>query len=351
MSNFFVNDCGFQLSILINLVAGINLTKLMKLYTEVDLPEYSIRLDHKDPILMMGSCFTENIGKMLERYLFPVTINPFGVTYNPLSVRQGLHALLQKQQYVKEELDQYKDLWFSFDHYTGFSSPDRDRTLDQINREFTSAKQVLQKAGFLILTWGTAWVYRYKASGQVVCNCHKIPASEFTRSRLTTEEVVDAYSSLFPELLASNPGLKMILTVSPVRHWKDGAHGNQLSKSVLLLACDQLVTQFPEQLSYFPSYEIVMDELRDYRFYGEDLLHPGENAIAYLWEKFHDNLVHEDSKKIIRELEPLLKMKEHRPFNPESDGYRKMMQQLEERSQEVKVKYPYLSWENWIQNR
>lgn len=320
----------------------------MKLFTTVDIPVYSFRLNHMDPILMMGSCFTENIGKNLERYLFPVTINPFGVTYNPLSVRKGLHGLVYKQQYLKKDLDQHNDLWHSFDHYTGFSSPDPDLTLDHINREFSSAKQVLLKAGFLILSWGTAWVYRHKATGEVVSNCHKIPASKFTRTRLSTEEVVESYGSFLTGLFEANENLKVILTVSPVRHWKDGAHGNQLSKSVLLLACDRLVALFPRQISYFPSYEILMDELRDYRFYADDLLHPGENAIAYLWEKFHDALFHEDSRQIIRELDPLLKMKDHRPFNPESEGYRNLMDQLEERSLELKSRYPYLNWEKWV---
>jgi hypothetical protein len=323
----------------------------MKLFTEVEIPGYSFRLNHEDPILMMGSCFTENIGKKLERYLFPVTVNPFGVTYNPLSVRKGLHGLVHKQEYLKEELHQYNDRWFSFDHYTGFSSPDPELTLDHINREFASAKQVLLKAGFLILSWGTAWVYRHKATGEVVSNCHKIPSSRFTRSRLSPEEVVESYSSFLPGLFDANEKLKVILTVSPVRHWKDGAHGNQLSKSVLLLACDRLAARFPRQLSYFPSYEILMDELRDYRFYADDLLHPGENAISYLWEKFHDYLVDEESHQIIRELDPLLKMKEHRPFNPESDGYRDMLYQLEERSRELKARYPYLNWERWAQNK
>lgn len=224
----------------------------MKLITEVALPEYPFSLDHQTPVLMMGSCFTENIGRQLERYLFPVCINPFGVTYNPLSVKKGLEALIHKEAYVAEDLNLHKGLWFSFDHYTGFSSPDRDEALSRINRSFTYAKEFLKRADVLILTWGTSWVYRYRETGQVVCNCHKIPEGEFTRAQLSTREIIAAYEALLPQLFEYNRKLKLIHTVSPVRHWKDGAHGNQLSKATLMLAGDALGRCSPCRISIFP---------------------------------------------------------------------------------------------------
>jgi hypothetical protein len=245
----------------------------MKLITEVALPSYPFKLDHHAPVMMIGSCFTENMGRQLERYLFPVCINPFGVTYNPLSVKKGLEALIHKEGYSADELNQHNDLWFSFNHDTEFSSVDRELALENINRTFTSAKTLLREASTLILTWGTSWVYRYNQTGEVVCNCHKIPAQHFTRTQLTTREIVAAYADLLPQLFEFNKNLKIVHTVSPVRHWKDGAHGNQLSKAALLLAGDALQKQYPDQFFYFPSYEIVMDELRDYRFYTSDMLH------------------------------------------------------------------------------
>jgi len=171
---------------------------LMKLITEVALPEFPFKLDHQSPVVMMGSCFTENMGRQLERYLFPVSVNPFGVTYNPLSVKKGLEALINKEQYSYDDLDQHNDLWFSFDHYTGFSSPERDVTLDKINRSFMAAKELLKKAGTLILTWGTSWVFRYNKTGQVVCNCHKIPAQEFTRTQLAPGRLLKRMKIFFP---------------------------------------------------------------------------------------------------------------------------------------------------------
>jgi hypothetical protein len=317
----------------------------MKLLTEVSLPEYPFVLNHSSPVLMMGSCFTENIGRLMERYLFPVCINPFGVSYNPLSVKKGLEALMHKEAYGAKDLDQFNELWFSFDHYSGFSSPDRDTALEKINRSFKEAKEILLKADTLILTWGTSWVYRYNASGEVVCNCHKIPAKEFTRTRLTSHEIVAAYDSLLPELFEFNKNLKIIHTISPVRHWKDGAHGNQLSKAALLLAGDALQEKFPKQFFYFPSYEIVMDELRDYRFYAEDMLHTSEQATRYIWEKFQGALIKDRSREIIGEVEAMRKLFEHRPKNSEGEAARLSQIRKQEKLERAKKKYPELDWE------
>ena len=316
----------------------------MKLLTEVSLPEYPFALNHRSPVLMMGSCFTENIGRLMERYLFPVCINPFGVTYNPLSVKRGLEALMHKEAYGAEDLDQFDELWFSFDHYSGFSSPDRDTALEKINRSFKEAKEILLKTDTLILTWGTSWVYRYRQSGEVVCNCHKIPAREFTRTRLSSHEIVAAYDNLLPELFEFNKDLKIIHTISPVRHWKDGAHGNQLSKAALLLAGDALQEKFPKQFFYFPSYEIVMDELRDYRFYAEDMLHTSDQATRYIWEKFQGALIEARSGEIIGEVEALRKLFEHRPMNPEGEAARLSQTRKQERLELAKKKYPELDW-------
>ena len=320
----------------------------MKLITEVALPEYPFRLDHQKPVLMMGSCFTENIGKILEGYLFPVCINPFGTTYNPLSVKKNLEALMHKEAYGVQDLRQHDGLWFSFDHYTGFSSPDREEALENINSSFRNAKGFLKKAGVLILTWGTSWVYRYKETGQVVCNCHKIPAKEFSRTRLFPKEIIAAYEELLPQLFEFNNDVKITHTVSPVRHWKDGAHGNQLSKAALLLAGDFLQEKFPDRFFYFPSYEIVMDELRDYRFYAEDMLHTNELATSYIWEKFKEVLLSEKSRQVIKDLEPLFKLAGHRPLNQGEEAQNLREQQLRERAGQLKKKYPELNLEDFL---
>jgi hypothetical protein len=318
----------------------------MKLITEVSLPRYPHQMELRDPILLMGSCFTEKIGQLLERYLFHTCINPFGVTYNPLSVLRGLDALLHRDSYGEDDLERHNGLWFSFDHYTGFSSPEKETCLSAINQAFLRGKQLLLRAKWLSLTWGTAWVYRRQESGRVVCNCHKIPASRFTRSRLAPGEIAESYASFLPSLFRMNPGVRILLTVSPVRHWKDGAHGNQLSKASLLLASEILEGLFPEKVFYFPSYEIVMDELRDYRFYAADMLHTSQQATGYIWEKFSQALISPESQHIMGELEPLLKLMEHRPRLTEGDAYHLAERQRKEKLADLRSRYPFLSWQN-----
>ena len=292
----------------------------------------------------MGSCFTENIGRLMERWMFPLTVNPFGVTYNPASISRQLEALMQKEAYVAEELNHHNELWFSFDHYTGFSSPERQKCLEGINRSFLDAKKELRKAGVLVITWGTSWVYRYNPTGEVVCNCHKIPAGQFTRARLSVHDITDLYSDLITRLFNYNAGLKILLTVSPVRHWKDGAHGNQLSKAALLLATEALELQFPGKVCYFPSYEMTMDELRDYRFYADDMLHLNSIATGYIWEKFQKALVSGESRQIIGDLEPLLKMEDHRTRGNSSIAYKNSLDKHQEKRTELREKYPFLKW-------
>jgi hypothetical protein len=316
----------------------------MKLLTEVSLPDYPFSLNHQTQVLMMGSCFTENIGRLMERYLFPVCINPFGVTYNPLSVRKGLEALMHKDSYDAVDLARHNGLWFSFDHDTGFSASDQARTLENINTAFQAAKDFLKHADTLVLTWGTSWVYRYKPTGALVCNCHKIPAREFTRTRLSPDEIIEAYKSLLPDMFAFNPKLKILYTISPVRHWKDGAHGNQLSKSALLLAGDALQQHYPEHFFYFPSYEIVMDELRDYRYYAEDMLHTSDQTTRYIWDRFQGALMETGTREIIREVEALRKMLEHRPLNEEEDASRQWQAAIQEKLENARKKNPGLDW-------
>jgi hypothetical protein len=319
----------------------------MKLITEVTIPDYPFELDHNSPLMMLGSCFTEEIGRFLFNYLFPVCINPFGVTYNPGSVLKGLQSLTTKENYTAEDLRYYNGLWFSFDHYTRFSDPDKEKTLERINLRFHEAKEMLDKAALLIITWGTAWVYRHGKERKVVNNCHKLPAGEFVRERLRPAQVVDRYAPFLEDLFKQKPGLKVLFTVSPVRHWKDGAHGNQLSKATLLLAADDLVRSFPNHCFYFPSYEMVMDEMRDYRFYGTDLIHPNETATRYIWERFRKALITERSEKIINELEPLLKLKGHRPVRPSGSGQIRMEEKKASLQRGLRDQYPHLSWKNW----
>ncbi len=319
----------------------------MKLLTPVEIPEYPFRIDHRSSLLMLGSCFTQEVGRRLGEYLFPVCINPLGTIYNPLSVKRVLKVANEKRSYEKKDLDRNGDLWFSFDHSTVFSSVNAPVALERMNRGLEEAKGSLEEAELLILTWGTAWIFRFRANGRVVSNCHKLPADDFLRTRLSAEEIVAEYDSLLNGLFERKPDLKVLFTVSPVRHWKDGANGNQLSKATLLLAVEKLVERFPERCFYFPSYEIMMDELRDYRWYAWDMLHPAEQASGYIWERFSGSLLTGEAKSVIKELRQLLDMKKHQPVTREGAEYGKLRDKLTRKEREMRERYPHLRWSDF----
>lgn len=270
----------------------------MDFLTKVELPSGLPPVHHAGRILLMGSCFAENIGRMLTENKFRIDINPFGILYNPFSVSVALAEILKGKIYKEEDLFMYKECWHSPMHHGSFSAPESESTLRNINARLQHAHRSVPELDWLILTLGTAYVYERKETNQVVSNCHKLPESYFNRRLLSTDEIVNEYTSLITGMTARNSNLKILFTVSPIRHIRDGMHGNQLSKSTLLLAINRLQQLFPAQVFYFPSYEIVLDELRDYRFYADDMLHPSPLAICYLWERFADTFFSAETRQV-----------------------------------------------------
>jgi len=316
----------------------------MKFRTEIHIKKSEHRLSYRKPLLMMGSCFTENMGSYLSNYLFKCTVNPFGVTYNPFSLKKGIEALLYKEEYLPEDLQFRRELYFSFDHYTKFSDPVAESALEKINTSFQRAKDSLHQAGTLILTFGTAYTYKYLKSGEVVNNCHKIPASEFERRMLGIDEMVEPYLLLIDTLHTLNPDLHILFTLSPVRHLKDGLIENQKSKASLLMAIHRIVEARPVKCSYFPAYEIMMDDLRDYRYYKEDLLHPNEQAVDYIWQHFSENYIDAESLSIMKELDPVLKAFTHRPLHTSTKEYHTFRTSIDEKVRKLKENYSFLNW-------
>lgn len=301
----------------------------MELQTVVKIEQPAFRIDYSSRLMMLGSCFVENIGAKLESLRFQVDINPCGIVYNPLSVADSLELLLDNRRFTETDLLQNGGKWVSLHHHGHFSADEAETCLQKINDRLTVSAEHLRHTDVLILTWGTSWVYRYKASGQVVANCHKLPASAFERFRLEAEDIVTTYTALIRRLLLMRPGLQIVFTVSPVRHWKDGAHGNQLSKAVLLLAIEKL-QQTIKQVSYFPAYEIVMDELRDYRFYADDLLHISSQGVEYIWEKFCALYFSEETRALMKQVEKINKKLSHRPFHPDPEALRRLREEAEQ---------------------
>jgi hypothetical protein len=316
----------------------------MKFRSEISVPKISVKIGCKKPVIMLGSCFTENIGSYLEKHLFNVAVNPFGVIYNPFSIRNAIEALMHKDNYTAEDLDRHNEMWFSFDHYTKFSAPDQKEALRKINDAFTRAKTLFADTDRMILTFGTAYVYALKSTGRLVNNCHKIPAGEFDRRRLTIQEITESFADLIEQVLSQHPDMKILFTVSPVRHLKDGFTENQRSKSILLLAVDELVKTYPGTCDYFPSYEIMMDDLRDYRFYDNDLVHPNEQGMTYISELFREHCLDEQAQLVTKELDPLLKALNHRPLHTETEAFRKFRKATEQKTRKLKSDFPFLQW-------
>ncbi len=318
--------------------------KPAKFHTVVDIPEFRWKTGYSFCNMFMGSCFTENVGKRMESLKYNVDINPFGILYNPVSVANGLRVLLHEKEFTPEDLVHRDDLWHSFYHHGRFSFQTEHETLNAINNRIKSSAAFLKNAGFLFITFGTAWVYRYNNTGQVVSNCHKIPAPEFSRERLSVNQIVNQYSELLTEIRNLNPSLKVVFTVSPIRHWKDGAVENQRSKAVLLLVADELIKVFGDDYcAYFPAYEIVMDELRDYRFYAEDMLHISDVAVNHIWEKFQQRLIDSESLQVASEVDRIVKAANHRPLHGNSKEYLKFIQRMKEEAIRLENKYEQLN--------
>ena len=287
--------------------------EMVKLQTIVDTIPSERKIGYEDKILMLGSCFSDEIGEQMKQRNMSVTCNPFGTLYNPLSIANAINSsFVHCTSYIVH----YDGLWHSMMHHGSFSRPTREETEEAVKASIETMQKALQEATVVIVTFGTAWIY--EMNGEIVGNCHKLPADRFTRRRLTVEEIVAAWQPIIERY----PDKHWIFTVSPIRHIKDGLHENQLSKATLLMAVEQLLDNrqsiIPRQSSnrhYFPSYEILLDELRDYRFYADDLVHPSSLAVNYIWERFIDTFCTPQTRNEMTIQHKRWKFDHHRPLH------------------------------------
>lgn len=314
----------------------------MKFRTNVSLPVSELSIEYSSKMMLLGSCFSENIGNRLRAYKFSVDVNPFGIVYNPLSAYESVCRLLEKNDFSENDLFLHNGLYHSYAHHGDFSDINKDACLKKISERFAQATNALSVTTIFLITFGTAYVYKLAASGEVVNNCHKVPAQNFTRFRLTVNEIVEKWQHLISSLQALNPNAKFIFTVSPVRHWKDGAHENQLSKSILHLSIEALQNMFDKSVAYFPAYEIMMDELRDYRFYADDMMHPSAMAIDYIWECFSETYFSKQTRQIHAEWTRIRQLLHHRPLNPQSEEYDKFVHKTLNELNAFGKKYPFI---------
>lgn len=314
----------------------------MDFRTEVKLEKSSLLIEHHNKIVTIGSCFAENIAGYFDYYRFSVMDNPFGVLYNPASIYNAVKLLKDEKVFTEKDLFKDQDEWHSFYHHSDFSHHKAEVCLQQINDGLNKTADYISGADYLIITYGTAYVYKLVSDNMIVSNCHKLPAKYFNRFRLSVDEVKRHINSTLELLQQINSNLKIIFTISPVRHWKDGAVDNQLSKSVLLLAVSDAIKENDNSI-YFPSYEIIMDDLRDYRFYGQDLVHPNKIATDYIWQKFSAAHLSGQCEKIIKEIEPVAKARLHRPRNIYSVSGKKFTASMLKKIEALETKYTHLS--------
>lgn len=298
----------------------------MRFCTPVDIAPGAFEIKHSNPILVMGSCFSEHIGKRLVDAYFPCMVNPYGILFNPASIAQSLQEILLQKEYGISDLTQYNGLYHSMNHHGCYSCSHETEILQHINKNILQAHEHLLKTDYLFITFGTAWIY--EMDGKVVANCHKMPAQRFNRRQMGIDEIYNTYTSLIAQLHQIRPELQIVFTISPVRHTKDGLHENQLSKSTLLLAVDKICRQ-TNGCHYFPAYEIVLDELRDYRFFADDMAHPSELTASYVWERFLDTYCTAPTRQLIDEAFRLRQRMEHRMLHPDSEEAKRFSQETQ----------------------
>jgi hypothetical protein len=318
-----------------------------KFHTRVHISGSPVKISYDTRCMFMGSCFADNIGKIMQELKFPVMLNPFGTLFNPASVADNILSLIREKEFAHGDMTHHHGLWFSFSHYTGFSHTNADTCLEKINDSVKAGSSWLSGCRYLLLTFGSAWAYIENKSGRLVANCHKLPASSFTKIFLEPDEIIERYDRLLAALNEFNPNLSIIFTLSPVRHWADGAENNQFSKSALHYSIHKIL-QKHRNTYYFPAYEIFMDELRDYRFYAADMIHPSEQGIQYVWERFCDAWVDEPSQEIMSGVSAVQKAAGHRPLHADTADYQLFCQNTLKKIEHLKRKCDILDFTNEI---
>lgn len=321
----------------------------MKFRFEFDIKRLSQSITHKDKLFLIGSCFTENIGEKLKKYKFSVLENPNGILFNPVSVAEALTSYIDNIQLQNSDLFQLNEGWHSWKHHSRFSGLTSEEALTKINTSTAKANEYLNHADYLLITLGSSWIYTLTATalnaktGSVAANNHKAPSDWFYRRLMTTEEVLQTLDNVLYRLFHFNPKLKIIFTISPVRHLREGVVENNRSKAVLIQAVHHLVDKF-DKLYYFPAYELVIDDLRDYRFYAEDLVHPNYFATQYVWEKFVDACVDEKAKGLMEEIHSINLAYQHKAFNPSSEQHKKFLASFLDKTKNLQEQYSYLDF-------
>jgi hypothetical protein len=313
----------------------------MDFHLEFTPKPFDLKINHQQNLLLIGSCFTEQIGSKLSNHKFSVLDNPNGILFNPVSICKSISSYINNKQYSEADLFYQNECWNSWEHHSRFSGPYKEKCLTGINESQSKANAFLKRADWLLITLGSAFVYQLE-NKEVVANCHKVPTDKFVKRLLSVEEVNAGLQQIIEKTHAFNPGIKIIFTISPVRHLRDGFVENNRSKATLIQAVHQL-TEKNAECFYFPAYELIIDDLRDYRFFAEDMVHPNYAATNYVWEKFIATCIDESSQQLMKEIAVIVAAKNHKPFNPTSQQHKKFLQTNLEKLKKLQQQFPYLN--------
>ena len=315
----------------------------MNLQTKIILKkETKNRINYNSKLVLLGSCFSKNIGNKLTYFKFQTHQNPFGILFHPKAIENLITNAINKKEYVSKDLIFQDERWHSFDAHSNLSSSNQEILLKKLNSSVQATNKNLKKATHIIITLGTSWVYRSIETGAVVANCHKIPQKKFSKELLSIVEINKSLKTIISLLKSINKDINVLFTVSPIRHLKDGFIENTQSKSHLIAAIHNIVDC--KNVSYFPSYEIMMDELRDYRFYSEDMIHPNKIAINYIWEKFSETWFEENTGSTMKEIELIQKGMAHKPFDKNSEKHQNFLQNLESKKEKIRTQFPFINF-------
>jgi GSCFA family len=313
----------------------------MDFHLEFTPKPFDVKINHQQNLLLVGSCFTEQIGLKLSNHKFSILDNPNGILFNPVSICKSVSSYIDNKQYSEADLFYQNESWNSWEHHSRFSKPAVAECLQGINESQYNANAFLKKADWLLITLGSAFVYEMD-NKEVVANCHKVPTDKFIKRLLPVEEVITGLQQMIKKLQAFNPLIKIIFTISPVRHLRDGFVENNRSKATLIQAVHQL-SEKNTNFFYFPAYELIIDDLRDYRFFAEDMVHPNYAATNYVWEKFITTCIDEPSQQLMKEIAVIVAAKNHKPFNPTSEQHKKFLQTNLEKLKKLQQQFPYLN--------
>ncbi|TDO96538.1 GSCFA domain-containing protein [Flavobacterium sp. 245] len=316
----------------------------MQFRTQIPLSKSNNPIDYNSKVLSFGSCFAENMAEKFDYFKFQNETNPFGIIFNPVSIEKVMERTVNENWFTEKDVFFHNERWHSFEVHSDLSNSDRQELLETLNKAISETNKQLKEATHIIITYGTSWVYRNLESDEIVANCHKVPQKQFEKELLPVNTIQKSIQNTIGLIQTLNPNINFIFTVSPVRHIKDGFIENQLSKSHLFTALHQTFGFRLSTFNYFPSYEIMMDELRDYRFYTEDMLHPNQIAIDYIWKLFSENYVTEESISIMQEVDEIQKSLRHRSFNPESEQYQKFLAKLQQKINLLGDKLPQIKF-------